>query len=534
MDAFHVHTTPAELGLSHSRLYLDILELILHEHRNDSSTLSTCALVSHTMLHISRKLMYRSISLDYCENPYAYDQHRLLRQSLASHPHLCRYIRVLRLSLPSESDPLLNTIMDDLTSLERIHVIGHGLYPMHPPPPPLISHNAAGGWQATGESLKRVLKMQSLRWVTLENTLPSPFSEAYVASSFNHHLKHLEILSSVMYANKAAASTPGLDPSSADTHGYNDLAGHSTDLTNDIPHIPNSGVQQQEQQHNQATMEMGVTGTGTQQHGHPTTSTAYPSGQVDPLLLPPLQYRAGTVNISCTGNRPVKHDMVYLETLRLDLDRLRPIMDALTAMNLETCIPHHHHDSAYSSTSSEPITLLDFSHLKQAHLCVWNPDDGDAIWALLTCARESLEQLTLRYFHFHSPHAARATLREGFPSLRSVTLGIDAFSLREDPFRGLIEFFSNSAVTFPSLKTIKIQFNLWNCEANGTSWRDLCAYRGWSELDERIGTLPRDTAVVFQMECSSRYKEDEEGRLLFTSIRNELYNLRNNPSFTIL
>ncbi|KAJ2913856.1 hypothetical protein MD484_g6568, partial [Candolleomyces efflorescens] len=179
-------------------LHLDVLELILQEHKHDPFTLASSALASQSLLPIARKFLYRSVSLDYFENPYGHEQQRKLRLSLAAHSHLCGYVRTLRVSLPAVSwssnananaagkgkggggddeTSLLDAILRQLVRLESLHLIGNGIAS-----PNLRgldgfrgADNLKGGRGEAGGlagGLKKAFALASLRKVTLENIYP--------------------------------------------------------------------------------------------------------------------------------------------------------------------------------------------------------------------------------------------------------------------------------------------------------------------------------------------------------------------------
>lgn len=189
------------------KLHLDVLELIVNEHRNDHATLATIALASRSFLQMSRKHLYRSVSLDYCENPYGYEQQQQLRSSLASYPHLCSYIRSLRLGLPviNTFDPDLDDILRALARVENLHLIGNaggldydfvgGTTSYVSPVLGSVEFGSLGttttrSRRDVGEALKKVFKLRSLKKVKLENIYP--LDEVYL-SHFTS-LKHLELL----------------------------------------------------------------------------------------------------------------------------------------------------------------------------------------------------------------------------------------------------------------------------------------------------------------------------------------------------
>jgi hypothetical protein len=150
---------------------------------------------------------------------------------------------------------------------------------------------------------------------------------------------------------------------------------------------------------------------------------------------------------------------------------------------------------------------------------------------------------------------------QGFDNLQSLVLGTRTFSVKDDPFRPLIQFF-NDPGKFPSLRKVKISFDLWGCESSGTSWKEVSGYRGWRELDDAfaglegarasdLSALPADElppaarvpqleSLVFELWCSASYKANPGGRLaggsppLVLLIREELSYLKHNEQFILL
>lgn len=144
-------------------------------------------------------------------------------------------------------------------------------------------------------------------------------------------------------------------------------------------------------------------------------------------------------------------------------------------------------------------------------------------------------------------------------------LGTRTFSVRDqDPFRPLIQFFKDPS-KFPSLRKVKITFDLWGCETSGTSLKEVSGYRGWRELDDvfasldstggrcrsgsvapLIGKAPMASrerqlvGIVFELWCSPSYKAGLDEHLadgspsLSALIREELSYLKQNTHFVLL
>ncbi|KAF6749328.1 hypothetical protein DFP72DRAFT_1014486 [Ephemerocybe angulata] len=484
MDAQFSPETPCTLNL-------DILELILYEHRNDHATLAASALASPSLLQIARKFLYRSVSLDYCENPYGHDQQRRLRASLSTNTHLCTYIRTLRLSLPGKKsrDRVLDAILRGLKRVDSLHVIGAGmdaadavtderyLVPLldrdhhhysstailNATPSNAVAREEVelAGNGSVEEALKKVFALKSLRKVTLENIYP--LDEIFVGCFTE--LKHLELIS------VGGGSTKG-GLSSIDTSGWEERRGER-----------------------------------------------------------------------------VQRRKVQLEYLVLNLEHLKPVLDVI----------YGHADKEWDERCAvedgECSSTLDLSGLKQAHVYVWDSDNGHGIWSILHTARRSLERLTLRYFQYTEEHLA---YHLGFDNLQSLVLGTHTFSICEDPFRPLI-LFLNDPAKFSCLRKVKISFDLWGCESSGSSWKEVSGYRGWVELDECFAALDvgcskgstiittpiaQLESIVFELWCSAGYKaisscpsrlvKSSREASLLTMIREELPYLKRNRNFMLL
>ncbi|KAF6753207.1 hypothetical protein DFP72DRAFT_814342 [Ephemerocybe angulata] len=472
-------------------LNLDILELILYEHRNDHATLAASALASQSLLQIARKFLYRSVSLDYCENPYGHDQQRRLRASLSTNTHLCTYIRTLRLSLPGKKsrDRVLDAILRGLKRVESLHVIGAGmdaadavtderyLVPLldrdhhhysstailNATPSNAVARQEVelAGNGSVEEALKKVFALKSLRKVTLENIYP--LDEMFVGCFAE--LKHLELIS---------------------------VEGHG-------------------------------------------------------MLPLEVQTRSERGWEERRGER-VQRRKVQLEYLVLNLEHLKPVLDVIYGHT------HKEWDERCAVEGGECSSTLDLSGLKQAHVYVWDSDDGHGIWSILHTARRSLERLTLRYFQYTEEHFP---YHLGFENLHSLVLGTHTFSIHDDPFRPLI-LFLNDPAKFSCLRKVKISFDLWGCESSDTSWKEVSGYRGWAELDECFAALDvgcskgsaactnanaQLESVVFELWCSAGYKTiiyhsrrvnfSLEASLL-TMIRKELPYLKRNRNFMLL
>ncbi|EAU92166.1 hypothetical protein CC1G_08789 [Coprinopsis cinerea okayama7 len=587
---------PNPLTSSPCPLYLDILELILDHHRTDPYTLTALALTgSHLFLHLARKLLYRSISLDYCENPYAYESQRALRRVLAGEGGevLCAYVGEVRVRLSGarsggssgggvigggggggREDVLVGKILSRMKRVERVHIVGGGMggvqgrsgsyhhgFQRQPFLDPTNSNFLSMMDSEVGRGLEHLFGLETLKKVTLEN-VAIPYSDLYI-SLLGPNVKCLEVLS---------VESPS-------------------------------------------------------EYGYPSSTRSWPRS-----------------SLSLRGSSSKRKKPPQLETLILNMDQLQPPFVFVGDGS----------ENEEARDEDSECSVLDLSKLKQVHLYVWDQDDGDVIWGLLDRARETLEVLTLRYFHTPS---SPDILSQGFQNLHTLIVGTPAFATSEDPFRGLIQLFSNpldshlfpsststpssslipTAFTsstslshirpssyqvpqprpinskFPSLRTLKVIFDLWSCEASRTSWRSLRAYRGWGELDDVLGrafpssargstahpssstdddtemgdaTLKGDgrlmgggvlegsTRIIFEIQCSARYREvgggaevhpylddshaedDEEAHSsinedvpetraggnakpkrppnLLDCLKNELYNLRNNPYFMIL
>lgn len=154
------------------------------------------------------------------------------------------------------------------------------------------------------------------------------------------------------------------------------------------------------------------------------------------------------------------------------------------------------------------------------------------------------------------------TYHQGFDNLHSLVLGTRTFSVRDDPFRPLIRFLGDPS-KLPSLRRVKISFDLWGCENDGVSWKEVCGYRGWRELDDVFARLdgtralsrrapsslasstvvtgdPQLLSVVFELWCSPTYKMSQgghaagEARSLVALVREELPYLKHNRQFLVL
>lgn len=495
---------------SPQQLHLDVLELIVYEYRNDQATLAAIALASQPLLQIARKLLYRSVSLDYCENPYDHDQQGQLRSSLATYPHLCSYVRSLRLSLPTNNtlDHDLDNILDALSRVENLHLIGNGVgvdydlvtdnlafvAPMFGPVQlenvgareDLRTRNGRG----LEVALKKVFSLKSLKKVALENIYP--LEEVYV-SSFTG-LKHLELLSvgagpinlsslptsppnastvstSVATLHMVATifmvacylsadSAPSMSFSSSASMSSTSLASHpppspsppSSPSTPPNPSSPSlspsdgasswrlllsnpDGIPLQDRerygQHedlqgttNPATRTLSLshaTGSssdvdlngispqlsvasqlaGDSGRYHSATHVAGGSPPFDPdhEVLPVDELgRLKASGKAVKGRRSrTGPSKVYLEYLVLNLEHLRPVLGVMCRPTSQ--VRKLEGDHSKPARESDAESVLDFSRLKQAHIYVWDSDDGRAIWSILETARKSLERLTLRYFH---------------------------------------------------------------------------------------------------------------------------------------
>lgn len=278
--------------------------------------------------------------------------------------------------------------------------------------------------------------------------------------------------------------------------------------------------------------------------------------------------------------KSVQRRKVQLEYLVLNLEHLKPVLDVIYGhihkeclrCNTDKCASRRAVDARLGGSGGseeeggrwdercavedgECSSTLDLSGLKQAHVYVWDSDDGHGIWSILHTARRSLERLTLRYFQYTEEHFV---YHLGFDNLQSLVLGTHTFSICEDPFRPLI-LFMNDPAKFSCLRKVKISFDLWGCESSGSSWKEVSGYRGWVELDEcfaaldvgcskgsTIITTPNAQleSIVFELWCSAGYKaisscpsrlvkSSREANLL-TMIREELPYLKRNRNFMLL
>lgn len=176
--------------------------------------------------------------------------------------------------------------------------------------------------------------------------------------------------------------------------------------------------------------------------------------------------------------------------------------------------------------------------------------------------------LTLLTFHTHIDTDAHLPYHLGFDNLQSLVVGTHTLSIKEDPFRPLIQFFSDPA-KFPSLRKLKISFDLWGCESNGVTWKEVAGYRGWRELDCVLAALdnqhplsgrcsqasreasggdggsiggdglssssPQLSNIIFEIWCSSGYKGTTlSGGGLLTLIQDELSYLGRNQKFMLI
>ncbi|KAH6910990.1 hypothetical protein BKA70DRAFT_1269113 [Coprinopsis sp. MPI-PUGE-AT-0042] len=396
-------------------LYLDILEAILYEHRLDNHTLAQCALVSRTMLQLTRKALYRSVSLDPSENPYAFDQQRLLRTSLANSAHLCSYIHTLR--LPLSDDPLLTRVMEQLTKVEILHQHYH--------------HSSAGS-SSSHRALRRLFGLTSLRKVTLEGSFP------FLAIDFS-----------------AFSEVKDLEVSSAWGVAFN--------LPDERQHVRDSG----------------------------SDPLSFPSHEPDPLPVAPAPRERGR---------------------RLRLDRL-----SLKTKALGTLCQLFNHSGPF--IREQDSSDIDISHLRELHLDVCNPDDCDTIWSALRQCSHSLEVLSIRHLWNDSQSLTFSDSGLGLSNLTTLPL------LRLLSYRSSAHL-STSHQRFPSLRMLKVIFDLGAARVRRLPWRAVSSYRGWAEIDDAIH--------------SPRYKEydgqesvREPGGLL-SLLLNELPYLRHNPKFSML
>lgn len=92
--------------------------------------------------------------------------------------------------------------------------------------------------------------------------------------------------------------------------------------------------------------------------------------------------------------RETRPRKVRLEYLVLNLEHLRPVLGVICRR------PDSQGSGAAVGEGGEKDSpsMLDFSGLKQAHIYVWDSEDGHAVWSIIETARRSLERLTLRYF----------------------------------------------------------------------------------------------------------------------------------------
>jgi len=362
-------------------LNLDILELVFHFNRTDPHTLASTALAFAScpcLLHATRKLLYSSVSLDYADDVYGYgyEKQTRLRRSLARHPHLCAYIRNLRVGLPpvaldaglraveDDEDEMLCHILQAVRNVENLHVIGNSNWDPRTHLRYRSSHsisstqrqNRPGGKRVgcdapdkatmemrIDEALKHLFALPSLRNVILQNI--HPLTATYLSHFTN--LRHLELISV-----GSVVPAPSLGIGTQDHWGGDDTG-----------------------------MIEGESGSGTGDSLDIDGSSA--------------EWRAKGA-LRRDGSRTSGE--VHLENFVLNVHTFKPIWDSISTLSSPSNRTSQYRDHE-TLTNRSPFTPLSFTHLKQLSICVWDPSDAKSIWTLLSLASHSLEKLTLRYFH---------------------------------------------------------------------------------------------------------------------------------------
>ncbi|RXW17494.1 hypothetical protein EST38_g8358 [Candolleomyces aberdarensis] len=393
-------------------LHLDVLELILQEHRNDPFTLASSALASQSLLQIARKFLYRSVSLDYCENPYGHEQQRKLRLSLARNFHLCGSSANAGKGKGDGDDEtsVLDAILRELVRLESLHLIGNGIASPNLRVPDESLRVAESEEGDTGEhiSVGRGLCVvlygveaprADFGWGACRPLEFAPFLCVHFGVRVRFYDdgsgRVIDIIDDFFVSVRITIikffpffvfvfySCPYAFFCNLSELGLFSLRAI---IIVDFPKFSFSYVSQTEKSpYRHAAVRLGF--------------------KVD----------TGTVNVYCDcrgqqegiSDRDSRREMVG-QGITEDEDEG---VDDQDSEDEEDENDDKHSEPPHTSSR------LDFSKLKQIHVYVWNPNDADGIWTILHSARRSLERLTLRYFQYTEDHLP---YHLGFDNLQSL------------------------------------------------------------------------------------------------------------------